>query len=179
MKLPANLSNLLGLVAIIAILGWTAWQFQMQQSDALKIGTPMPPMTVGGWLNVPEGESFDPRDKVVVVDLWATWCAPCRAEIPRLAEVVNIYQPLGVEFVGLTSETDRDLRKVRAFIARTPSFTWPVGWGAMDFFNSLEIQVIPTLIVFGRDGKIRWSASGAGQEGLEDALDAVLAENAP
>lgn len=180
MKRPTSYSDLFGLAAIVAILGWTAWQFQQQNSsDALKVGTPMPQMTVGGWLNVPEGESFDPAGKVVVVDLWATWCGPCRAEIPRLAEVVNIYQPLGVEFVGLTSETKRDLPKVKEFIAKTPSFTWPVGWGAMDFFNSLEIQGIPTVIVFGRDGKIRWSATGAGQSGLEEALDAALAENSP
>ena len=146
-------------------------------SPPIKPGTPMPPMEMDGWLNLPEGESFDPAGKIVVVDLWATWCPPCRVEMPRLAEVAKRYRPLGVEFVGLTSETEHDLPQMQEFIADTPGFDWPVGYGAMDFWNALEIPGVPTIIVFGRDGRARWSAAGAGQPGLEAALDEALAAN--
>jgi thiol-disulfide isomerase/thioredoxin len=137
-------------------------------------GTPMPRLEVAGWLNLPPGESFDPTGKIVVVDLWATYCGPCRAEIPRLARIAAQYRPLGVEFIGLTDETERDLDRVRGFIDQTPGFDWPVGYGAIRFMAALNITRIPTVIVFGKDGRAIWSNGGT--FGLEAALDAALAK---
>jgi thiol-disulfide isomerase/thioredoxin len=140
------------------------------------LGTPMPRLTVAGWLNLPAGESFDPTGKIVVVDLWATYCGPCRAEMPRMARIAAQYQPLGVEFVGLTDETAADVPGIRGFIDQTPGFDWPVGYGAIEFMAALDIRAIPTVIVFGPDGRALWS--GIGTFGLEAALDNALARNA-
>jgi thiol-disulfide isomerase/thioredoxin len=176
-----DITWLVMLAAVVVLAVWVGFGLvartlrPFSDSPPIEPGTPMPPIEMAGWLNLPAGESFDPAGKIVVVDLWATWCPPCRAEMPRLAEVAKRYRPLGVEFVGLTSETERDLPVVREFIADTPGFDWPVGYGAMDFWNALEIPGVPTIIVFGRDGRARWSAAGAGQPGLEAALDEALA----
>jgi thiol-disulfide isomerase/thioredoxin len=166
----------IGIVLLVVVLGLVVWKLQTSPGvAAVAPGTPMPPMEVDGWLNVPAGETFDPTGKIVVVDCWATWCGPCRDEMPRLAKVAAQYRPLGVEFVGLTSEMERDVPRIKEFINDTPGFVWPVGYGAMGFWHALNVQGIPTTIVFGADGRARWSASGAGQPGLEAALDEALA----
>jgi thiol-disulfide isomerase/thioredoxin len=179
MKVRSSSFDVLGIVALVLVLGLAAWKLQQPRGvAAIAPGTPMPPLKVEGWLNLPAGESFDPAGKVVVVDLWATWCPPCRVEMPRLAKVAAQYRPLGVEFVGLTSELERDVPRIQEFIDDTEGFDWPVGYGAIDFWNALEIPGVPTIVVFGRDGRVRWSAAGAGQPGLEEALDEALAADA-
>jgi thiol-disulfide isomerase/thioredoxin len=178
MEKRTNFGDSFGVILLIIAIAGGVWMMRGAPSSSsdLKVGTPMPPLGVDGWLNVPADFAFEPAGKVVVVDLWATWCGPCRAEIPRLAKVVEKYRPLGVQFVGLTDESKRDVQLIEEFIAARPEFTWPVGWGAREIFEALPIEGIPTVIVFGRDGKLRWSAVGAGQSGLEDALDSALAE---
>lgn len=178
MEKRTNFGDSFGVIVLVIAIVGGVWMLRGASSSSsnLKVGTPMPALGVDGWLNVPAGFAFEPAGKVVVVDLWATWCGPCRAEIPRLAKVVEKYQPLGVQFVGLTDESKRDVQRIEEFIAARPEFTWPVGWGAREIFDALPIEGIPTVIVFGRDGKLRWSAVGSGQTGLEAALDAALAE---
>jgi thiol-disulfide isomerase/thioredoxin len=163
------------LVAVLGLIVWQALSSDGAASGGVKAGTPMPSMNVDGWLNLAEGESFDPEGKIVVVDMWATWCGPCRDEMPRLAKVAAQYRPLGVEFVGLTSETERDVPRIEEFIASVPGFEWPVGYGAQGFWNALDIPGVPTVAVFGRDGLAKWSSVGSGQPGLEEALDELLA----
>jgi len=146
------------------------------ESELVPKGTPLPPWMAQGWLNVEGGsltrESFN--KKVVVVDCWATWCPPCRAAMPELAELYAKYQPLGVEFVGLTSQTERDRGAIKKFIASVDGFDWPVGYGAMPMQDSLGIQVLPTVIVFGVDGRAVWS--GSQLFGIEAAIEQALAK---
>lgn len=174
----SSIFETLGAVALAAAVVLAAWFFTGRGGASASVpvapGTPMPRLTVAGWLNLPPGESFDPTDRIVVVDLWATYCGPCRAEMPRMARIAAQYRPLGVEFIGLTDETERDVPRIQGFIDQTPGFDWPVGYGAIEFMAALNIDAIPTVIVFGRDGRALWSNGGA--FGLEAALDAALAK---
>ena len=98
----------------------------------------------------------DYAGKVVVLDLWATWCGPCREEVPHLVELYNEFKSRGVEVIGLTTEdpeTDEDL--VREF-AREFNINYELGWAQMDFALALTRgrDAIPQTFVIGRDGRL-------------------------
>lgn len=70
----------------------------------------------------------DFRGRVYVVNLWATWCGPCRLEIPGFNKIYEDYRARGVEFVGLTAEDpEESLEKVREFVDEF-RMSYRVGW---------------------------------------------------
>lgn len=99
----------------------------------------------------------DYAGKVLIVDLWATWCGPCRQEIPHLIEMAKTYKSKGVEVVGLTNENPAmDEQKVKDF-SKEFKINYPIGWadtqmqiGLMNGRNG-----IPQTIIIGRDGKVK------------------------
>jgi len=132
-------------------------------------------LQVAGWLNTdmpPTRETL--KGHVVVVDCWATWCPPCRAEMPHLAKIAAQYQPLGVVFIGLTPEPADAKAKIEQFIPTVDGFDWPVGYEAGVPIDQLGVPGYPTMIVFGPDGRAVWSAHTS--DGLSAALDKALAK---
>jgi thiol-disulfide isomerase/thioredoxin len=169
-------SDHLGLALLIVVLAFVVWRLVRVNdlTPPVPVGAPMPPLAVEGWLNVPEGQAFDPAGELVVVDCWATWCGPCLADLPNMTTIASDYRPRGVKFVSVTQETAVDVPAIEAVIKRTAGFNWPVAYGGFKFVNQLAVRGIPTVVLYGRDGKARWS--GQGSYGLPAALDAALAE---
>src|SRR5437588_5118328 len=100
----------------------------------------------------------DYKDKVVVLDLWATWCGPCRAEIPHLVELNKEYAGKGVEVIGLTTESPQtDTERVRDF-AKELNINYKLGWARGDVAQALmEINgrpSIPQTFVIAPGGRI-------------------------
>lgn len=96
------------------------------------------------------------KNKVVVLDLWATWCGPCRIEIPHLIEIGKQYKGRGVEVIGLTTENPAtDAEKVRNF-AREFKINYQLGWANGNFALGLMNghSEIPQTFVVGRDGRL-------------------------
>jgi thiol-disulfide isomerase/thioredoxin len=100
----------------------------------------------------------DFKGKVVVLNVWGSWCSPCRAEAPNLAKVAKDTEDKGVRFLGInTRDLDRANAKSfeRNYDIRYPSFYDPSGKLILRFpRNSLSPQTIPSTVILDRHGKI-------------------------
>jgi len=99
----------------------------------------------------------DYSGKVLVVDLWATWCGPCRQEIPYLVEFAKQYKSKGVEVIGLTNEDPvGDAQMVKDFVKQF-KINYPIGWAdpQMQIGLMQGRGGIPQTLIIGRDGKVR------------------------
>jgi thiol-disulfide isomerase/thioredoxin len=119
--------------------------------------------------------------KVVVINLWATWCGPCRAEIPEYEKVRKEFNGKAVEFIGLTTEDPRVAGdKVKQFV-RDFNFGFRVGWADRETARALMSgrNVIPQTIVLSSEGHVvsHWSGYSRGQsrDRLKQAIEHALA----
>ncbi|MET8447690.1 TlpA disulfide reductase family protein [Streptomyces sp. NPDC005209] len=131
-----------------------------------------------------EGKSLDIADykgKVVVVNVWGSWCGPCRAEGKYFAKVAKDYQDKGVQFVGINTR-DTNTTQAIAFEKEQgityPSLYDPTGKLMLRFKKgTLNPQLIPSTLVIDRDGKIAARALEAlSEESLLKMVKPVLAE---
>jgi DsbE subfamily thiol:disulfide oxidoreductase len=95
---------------------------------------------------------------VLVINVWADWCTPCRREQPQLVELANRYEDDGVRFLGINYQDDRDAAKgwVREFDVPYPSLFDPWGRTAVH----LGFPALPDTYVVDAEGTIRWVVYG-------------------
>ena len=92
------------------------------------------------------------RGKVVILDFWATWCEPCRTEIPRLADLQNKYRDRGLQIIGIS--LDDEPKAVRAFYQQF-NMNYPVAVGDANLAERYGgILGLPVNFVISRDGRI-------------------------
>ena len=119
----------------------------------------MPPEVWNAEIPAVGGGTFrlsDYKDKIVVLNLWATWCGPCRQEIPHMVELNNEYKGKGVELVGLTTEDpDDDAEKVSDF-AKEFKINYKLGWANANIAFPLmgNNRSIPQTFVIAPGGRI-------------------------
>lgn len=118
--------------------------------------------------------------KVLLVNLWATWCGPCRRETPELVKLYKEYQERGVQMIGLSTEDPvASAQSVHDFVEEY-NVGYPVGWATRDVAIALMQGrgSIPQSFIIGRDGRIRKRFIGFDpqhtppllKQALEDAL---------
>ena len=166
---PMGLTQLLVLAAVasLSIYGNACMSDKPPHNEATPVlsgppGTtfPMPPLDARaelGWV-LSDGKRAtlaDYHGKVLVLDFYATWCAPCRQSIPRLSALGQNYGLKGVQIVGLNVGGSDDRIKVADF-AKELNIQYPLGFpdkALTDLFLS-DNQTIPQTFVFTRDGRL-------------------------
>lgn len=122
----------------------------------------------------------DFHGKVIVINLWASWCGPCRREIPEYEKVRKDYEGRAVEFVALTTEDPGEASDAVNKFLRQVTFGFRVGWADRELARFLMNGrgAIPQTIVIDSDGRVvkQWSGYSPGRSGdrLRDAIDQVL-----
>jgi thiol-disulfide isomerase/thioredoxin len=99
----------------------------------------------------------DYKGKVVLVNLWATWCSPCRDEMPHLVELQDKYKGNGFEIIGLNVEQEDTEAKVQRF-AEQMHLNYTLGWvddqGKREFVKISRFDAIPQSFLINRKGQI-------------------------
>jgi thiol-disulfide isomerase/thioredoxin len=150
-------------------------------STVKKSGRAAAPDLSGETVNGGRLDIADYKGKVVVVNVWGSWCAPCRAEAPDFEKVYQSLKPKGVQFVGINTR-DTSVGNATAFEKQQgityPSLYDPTGRLLLRFKKgTLNPQTVPSTLVFDRDGKIAArSLAPLSEERLREMIAPVLAE---
>ena len=98
------------------------------------------------------------RGKVVLINFWASWCGPCRQEMPLLNSLHNKYEPLGFTVIGVNVEERTE--NARDFIKNTP-VDFPILLDNENRVSKLyKVVAMPTTVVVDRDGNMRFLHHG-------------------
>jgi thiol-disulfide isomerase/thioredoxin len=137
------------------------------------------PLVIAGVaLSNPNFTTADWKGKVILVDFWATWCSPCKEELPRVKKMYSDYHAKGLEVLGVSCDNSGD--DLKKFLAADPDMPWPqlfdektAGWHPLA--TSYGITGIPTMFLIDRQGILR-TVDARSQ--MEDLIPKLLAESA-
>jgi thiol-disulfide isomerase/thioredoxin len=119
-----------------------------------EIGSRLPDFSVtdlqGGQIS-----SADLRGKVVLIDFWATWCQPCKKEMPGYQKLLDVYGPKGFVVIGLKFDTMQDTEDPTRF-ARKIGVHYPLALASDELKEKFGgIQGLPTTMLYDRSGVLR------------------------
>jgi peroxiredoxin len=145
----------------VGVLGFVAYRFGPQVGAALGVGAgdePVPETAI----QTLDGDLLtldDLRGKVILVNLWATWCPPCVLEMPGFQKVYQDYKDQGFVVLGVSQDRGHP-REVRAFLEEK-GITYPVAMASsVNLGGMTSGGTLPTSFLVGKDGTIRHRVEG-------------------
>lgn len=122
----------------------------------------------------------DFKGQVVVMNLWATWCAPCKVEMPTLAKLQAVYATQPLKVLAISVDRDSDLNLVQAqMTANAPLQVYRDPGYLLSFALEPRSEGFPTTVVYDRQGRERARLSGEADWSSPEArglIEALLAE---
>jgi thiol-disulfide isomerase/thioredoxin len=128
------------------------------------------------------GKTLHPSDfkgQVVVMNLWATWCGPCKVEMPTLARLQASYAGKPVKVVAVSTDRADALAEAKAFIAGNAPLSFYGGGEKLPFLIEPHVLGFPTTIIFDRSGHERARMSGDADWSTPEAhkvIDRLIAD---
>lgn len=166
---PGTIALIVGLVVFVIVMGIAL--FRQNQTRPL-IGEPAPSFVIESY----DGRTInseDLRGQIVIVNLWANWCAPCHAEAPALEQIHREYADDGVVLIGMNwldieSEALSFINRYNISYINAPDTD-------EQMYNAFRVQAMPETFVIGRDGKIaQVYIGGVTYDGLAEVLNRLL-----
>lgn len=135
------------------------------------VGQPAPDFALQAVANAPEGKTTlhlaDLRGRPVVLDFWATWCGPCRAEAPILDQLSRRFQDTGALVVGVNTNDEPGLAE--AFAAKK-GLSYPIVYDDKGVAHAYDVHSFPTLVFVDKEGKVAAVRSGVTSDAEVDRL---------
>lgn len=162
-----------GLLLVGAVL--MGWQ-EMLSQDVLPPHSVAPPFTVER-LDAPPLELASLKGQVVVVNFWASWCPPCREELPYLISTVKDFEAKGVTLVAINRDDLPGQREVvRSFLSSFPQLSPYHALGRPEDGERYQVKALPSVYVIDREGHLSASFQGQASESqlrrwIQAALD--------
>jgi thiol-disulfide isomerase/thioredoxin len=122
------------------------------------------------------------QGKVLIVDIWGTWCPPCRAEIPSFVKLQTEYGPQGLQIVGLNYENNPDEAAAKEGVQKfmqDNGMNYPCALGTEEIQRQVpNFEGFPTTLFIDRSGKVRAKVVGAHDYAFLEAIVKILLEEA-
>ncbi len=117
-----------------------------------------------------KGKKVDVKDlkgKVIFLNMWATWCGPCRIEMPSIQKLYNSVDQNKIAFIMLSLDQEGQHEKIVRYV-EDKEFTFPVYQPASPLPKILRVTTIPTTFIIGPDGKVKSKKVGTANYDTED-----------
>ena len=155
------------LIFALLLMGATVAKAQSAQPDfddkyateLVKPGTVAPDFK----MKTPDGKiiplSKFAKGKTVVLDFWASWCPDCRKDAPEVVRLYEKYRPYGIEFVGISMDTDVEAWKkaIEKYGITYPQVSELKKFKETDIAKAYGVKWIPSMVVVGPDGQVKLS----------------------
>jgi thiol-disulfide isomerase/thioredoxin len=180
-----QLAVVLFIVGATAGLIATGWRMLRSELAPVGVGVEAPNFQVATLDSIPATKSLaDYSGKVLMINIWATWCAPCRVEMPSIEELHRAYDDKGLKILAISVDDPGTEPQIRSFV-RQYGLTFEVlhDPGGQEGRVSRDYQTTgyPETVIIGRDGIIRRKLLGAHNWNSAEnraLIDRLLAEKA-